>query len=108
MRNNRSLHRMVQCLSLPLLGQRRFRVKTKTCQGRWHQLCLLVLLTLGPLVSASAQAPVETGLISGTAELGGRKMPYIVYVPRNYSVDKLWPVILFLHGSGEVGKDGLR
>jgi predicted peptidase len=80
----------------------------KTYQGRWRQLCLLVLLTLWSFVPASAQTPVETGLISGTAQLGSRKMLYVVYVPRNYSGDKLWPVILFLHGSGEVGTDGLR
>jgi len=31
-----------------------------------------------------------------------------VYVPRAFDASKRWPVILFLHGSGERGSDGLR
>jgi poly(3-hydroxybutyrate) depolymerase len=32
---------------------------------------------------------------------------YVVFVPANYSADKKWPVILYLHGAGERGTDGL-
>jgi predicted peptidase len=32
---------------------------------------------------------------------------YQVYVPAQYSRARRWPVILFLHGSGERGTDGL-
>ncbi|MES2792618.1 MAG: alpha/beta hydrolase-fold protein [Planctomycetota bacterium] len=31
---------------------------------------------------------------------------YVVFVPKTYSPDKKSPVILFLHGAGECGKDG--
>lgn len=34
--------------------------------------------------------------------------PYSVYVPRAFDPSKNWPVILFLHGAGERGADGLR
>jgi predicted peptidase len=34
-------------------------------------------------------------------------MSYIVYVPRNYTRDKQWPVILFLHGAYADAKDFL-
>lgn len=33
---------------------------------------------------------------------------YTVFLPENYSAEKKWPVILFLHGAGERGKDGER
>jgi predicted peptidase len=33
---------------------------------------------------------------------------YAVYVPHDFSRDQKWPVILFLHGAGERGTDGLK
>jgi predicted peptidase len=80
----------------------------KLYYGRWLQLCQLALLAMYPLAATSAQTPVETGFLNGTAEVNGRKMPYVVYVPRDYVPEKQWPVILFMHGSGEQGTDGLR
>jgi predicted peptidase len=76
--------------------------------GRWLTLCLLTLLALPPPIVAADQTPTETGLLNGTAEINNRKMPYVVYVPRNYTPDTQLPVILFLHGAGETGSDGLR
>ncbi len=35
----------------------------------------------------------------------GNKLPYCLYLPDNYSSDKKYPVILFLHGAGEIGSD---
>ncbi len=32
---------------------------------------------------------------------------YALYLPADYSPDKKWPVVLFLHGAGEKGTDGL-
>jgi predicted peptidase len=34
--------------------------------------------------------------------------PYVLYVPRSYQPSRSWPLILFLHGSGESGTDGTR
>ena len=39
------------------------------------------------------------------AEDGERK--YTVYVPEGYDGSKTFPVILFLHGAGERGEDGI-
>jgi len=36
---------------------------------------------------------------------GGRK--YTVYIPKGYDGQKAFPVVLFLHGSGERGRDGV-
>jgi len=33
---------------------------------------------------------------------------YVVFVPPGYTPKKKWPVILFLHGAGERGKDGRK
>ncbi|MBI3967218.1 MAG: dienelactone hydrolase family protein [Chloroflexi bacterium] len=41
----------------------------------------------------------------------GRRYPYTVYLPPGHSgvsSDAAWPVILFLHGAGELGDDGRR
>src|SRR6266851_7244837 len=50
---------------------------------------------------------VETGFLDRTVVIGNQGYPYQVYVPSNYSTRTDWPVILFLHGSGESGSDGL-
>jgi predicted peptidase len=38
----------------------------------------------------------------------GRKHKYFVFVPHSYNSDSEWPAILFLHGAGETGSDGIR
>src|SRR6185369_9430779 len=43
-----------------------------------------------------------------TVTVGGHVYPYVVYVPRDFDSQREWPVILFLHGSGERGTDGVR
>jgi predicted peptidase len=32
-------------------------------------------------------------------------LPYFVYVPKAWSADRAWPVIVYLHGAGERGND---
>ncbi len=41
-------------------------------------------------------------------ELDGARYPYVVYVPRDYTPQRLWPLVVFLHGSGESGTDGQK
>jgi predicted peptidase len=53
-------------------------------------------------------APQETGFLNRTVRVNGNDYPYAVYVPRGFDRARKWPVILFLHGSGERGSDGLR
>ena len=50
---------------------------------------------------------VATGFINKTMTVGGKKLAYSVYVPREYTPSKKWPLIIFLHGRGERGSDGL-
>jgi predicted peptidase len=49
----------------------------------------------------------ETGFLNRTAEVGGVIYGYQVYVPAEWNSSRKWPVILFLHGAGERGNDGL-
>jgi predicted peptidase len=50
----------------------------------------------------------ETGFLDRSIFIGGTEHRYVVYVPLGYDPLKSWPTILFLHGSGESGTDGLR
>lgn len=50
---------------------------------------------------------VETGFLDRTVTMNDRQYRYQVYVPAEYGTDTRWPVILFLHGAGERGSDGL-
>lgn len=50
---------------------------------------------------------MQTGFLDRSIEHGGTRYPYQVYVPSNYDASVTWPVVLFLHGAGERGNDGL-
>lgn len=64
-------------------------------------------LALLGLAAAARAAPRETGFLDRTVKLGPASYKYQVYVPQGWSKDRLGPVILFLHGAGERGEDGL-
>jgi len=52
-------------------------------------------------------APMTTGFIDKTLKQDNIEYPYAVYVPRAYDKEKEWPLVVFLHGAGERGGDGL-
>jgi predicted peptidase len=49
---------------------------------------------------------LATGFLYRTLAFDGESYAYTVFVPPDYTPDSKWPVILFLHGSGERGADG--
>ncbi len=49
----------------------------------------------------------DTGFLDRMAVVDGVTYQYQVFVPRNWNKKVKWPVILFLHGSGERGTDGV-
>ncbi len=75
------------------------------------QTALIVALGLfGTIVSAEDAAmnnPPATGFIDKTLTKDGATVRYVLYVPRGYDAAKEWPLVLFLHGAGERGSDGL-
>lgn len=66
------------------------------------------MLMLLPFLALALQAQrVETGFLDRTITVAGRAYRYQVYVPADYQSKPSWPAILFLHGAGERGDDGL-
>jgi len=49
----------------------------------------------------------DTGFLDRTIVLQGTTYKYQVFVPEDWTTHEKWPVILFLHGSGERGEDGM-
>ncbi|MCH7814095.1 MAG: dienelactone hydrolase family protein, partial [Planctomycetes bacterium] len=48
----------------------------------------------------------QTGFVPQTLDFDGRTYRYSVFVPDDYTPERAWPAILFLHGAGERGDDG--
>ena len=78
-------------------------VSSPAVKVRW----LLPIACLAVL-SCRTMHPQETGFLIRTIVVHGTMYPYSVYVPLGFDASKRWPVILFLHGAGERGMDGLR
>ena len=68
---------------------------------------MLLLAGLLACPGAVAAQATETGFLDRSIVLDGVEYAYQVYVPRAYDPSEEWPVILFLHGAGERGDDGL-
>ena len=67
---------------------------------------LAALLLLAPTPTLAQRT--ETGFLDRTVTVSGTTHRYQVYVPAAYAGStQRWPVILFLHGGGETGTDGL-
>ena len=65
-----------------------------------------VSVVLGVLFLHSP-ASAETGFLDRTVTIGAATYPYQVYVPADHTRARSWPVIVFLHGDGAQGQDGL-
>jgi predicted peptidase len=73
---------------------------------------LLLSFVLACLAENFAIAPAqarkrETGFLDRTVTVSGKVYKYQVFVPDNWASSKKRPIILFLHGAGERGEDGL-
>src|SRR6185312_5938743 len=61
-----------------------------------------------PAARLRAAQSIPTGFLLKTIQQGDTEYRYVLYVPPDYDASKAWPTILFLHGSGECGRDGLK
>jgi predicted peptidase len=68
---------------------------------------LLLAFTCLALSALPAAAKKDTGFLNRTLNLNGAVHRYQVYVPMDWTKSQRWPVILFLHGAGERGDNGL-
>lgn len=69
---------------------------------------LAVFSVLMAFFGHAVHAAEETGFLDRAVTVDGREYLYQIYVPRDYSNSKEWPVILSLHGGGSRGSDGIR
>ncbi len=79
------------------------RVSRKTVMN----MLVLAALSVSLMVAPAAAKKVQTGFLDRTVTVAGTEYKYQVFVPDNWTDKKKWPVILFLHGAGERGDDGL-
>ena len=73
-----------------------------TTLNRYFGLALLSLLFL-PAHPLAA----DTGFLDRTVAANGKSYRYQVYVPADYNSSRRWPVVIWLHGNGTQGSDGL-
>ena len=73
---------------------------------------LVAVVCLGAAAQSRAQQPaaapqVRSGFQTRVFQDDSGSHKYTIFVPAGYSPARKWPVILFLHGAGERGKDGV-
>jgi predicted peptidase len=68
-------------------------------------IAMFVLYTA--MVTSTFGKQHDTGFLDRTITLQGTTYRYQVFVPEDWTPHEKWPVILFLHGSGERGEDGM-
>jgi predicted peptidase len=65
-------------------------------------------VSMAACAAGTRQRLGENGFLFRELLVGPRTYPYAVYVPRGYDPARPWPLIVFLHGRGESGTDGVR
>lgn len=68
--------------------------------------CLILATLAAPL--ASAAAPGHGEFVVRSLKLDGQRHRFAVWLPPGYAQKQGWPIVVFLHGAGECGDDGLR
>jgi predicted peptidase len=70
---------------------------------------LLAFLALWlPIAGPACAKKYDTGFLDRTISLQGTDYKYQVFVPEDWTPHQKWPIVLFLHGAGERGDDGLQ
>jgi poly(3-hydroxybutyrate) depolymerase len=107
----------------PKIDANRLLVERRLSMRRLKLVCRLRGLLIAVAVVgwfAASESPVLFGQAQTAAQPGtaGSFVPrvfkdaagahkYVLFIPPNYTADKTWPVILYLHGAGERGNDGV-
>jgi predicted peptidase len=73
-------------------------------RGRYF---LSIAAFAGAMMMPARGASHETGFLNRTVTVDGTTYRYVVYVPMDWTAEKRWPIVLFLHGAGERGDEGL-
>ncbi|MGH7176729.1 MAG: hypothetical protein ACREJC_05055 [Tepidisphaeraceae bacterium] len=81
---------------------------------RASQLAAALLLAVAAGCSNPDPAQKLTNVVPGTGfsvhtvKSGGSDHKYSVFIPRNYNKNTKYPTVIFLHGIGEAGSDGVK
>ncbi|HEU4387931.1 MAG TPA: prolyl oligopeptidase family serine peptidase [Blastocatellia bacterium] len=75
--------------------------------SRFPLAVCVISAMLATTITAVFGSDIQTGFLDRTLTLNGNKFRYQVFLPASWSRKSKWPVILFLHGAGERGEDGL-
>jgi predicted peptidase len=65
-------------------------------------------LSLSMWLAALVSFPAAAGFVSRQVTIDHHSYRYQVFVPDGWTSRRTWPVVLFLHGSGERGDDNAR
>jgi predicted peptidase len=90
-----------------LMLQNPGRPRTTSVHHPGRSSVSVLLFAFLVVASLFARKP-QTGFLDRTVAVDAVTYKYQVYVPRDFDPKKKWPVILFLHGVGERGDDGLQ
>lgn len=71
-------------------------------------LATLLLMCCATNVSIAQESAAQTGFLQRTFEDDAGPHKYSVFLPADYSPERQWPVILYLHSAGERGDDGRK
>lgn len=72
-----------------------------------YRAAIGALLLAGCFAAAAEDCPLPTGFITRETTVDGVTRTHTEYVPRDYTPEHPWPLVMFLHGAGERGEDGL-
>ncbi len=70
-----------------------------------RKISVFLLLIVSFATFAQRKFDKDTMFLRGEYKTGNFVLPYRLLLPENYSPDKKYPLILFLHGAGERGTD---
>jgi predicted peptidase len=72
--------------------------------------CILVALAFSGCATSAKDATDDPPgvLVSRSVTVDGMAHQYAVWLPPHYNSGKRWPCVVFLHGSGECGLDGVK
>ena len=74
---------------------------------RWKRWITCAALAMAAAAQGDEGSTMPTGFLNVTTEADGETRRQAIYVPADYAPDRAWPMIVFLHGAGERGDDGL-
>ncbi|WP_397570030.1 dienelactone hydrolase family protein [Schlesneria sp. T3-172] len=62
----------------------------------------LLVFVFGPMFAFADEPPQQAAKLDVRVRL---QLDYLIYLPKDYDQQKSWPLLVFLHGSGERGND---